>query len=134
GLNRRSSLLATGLLSLSLAFGVAIPVLLDRPAPIGLLFNLATMFVGTVIYRVYSRESSNRAAAAIVALAVGTMFLTLYSSFWGKDEPGTGGTRSFLPMLTAWLGAYGVFLLFYRIRHLTFPRSILHIGLVSYSM
>jgi len=107
---------------------------LDKPAHLGLVFHFATMFFGTLVYRLYSGELEAKTFKRVFFLALIVIVLSNLIGFYGKDEPEAGGTRSFIPMTTAWLAAYFVFLTAYRLRDLKTPRWCLHFGLISYSL
>lgn len=135
-LGRLKNSLATAVtaLSLSIVAGVAAPLILGRPGPIGIIFNLATMFFGTVLYRVHTGEIPTRRALRTGALALTAMVAILAANFAGRDDPSAGGTRSFLPMLTAWALAYALFgaTVAFRPRYILCPA--VYVGRISYSV
>jgi peptidoglycan/LPS O-acetylase OafA/YrhL len=104
--------------------------LLGRPAPLGL-FCLATMFLGTVVHRWHAGEVRLRTLAGCVATALVAGVAMLGSAageLAAADGPG------FLPMLTAWLGAYVVFGIGLALRHRTVPAALRRLGAISYSV
>lgn len=134
GLHKRTFTVTTLLLLGSIAIGVGFPVVLNRIAPIGLLFNFATMFVGTVFYRVYTNTLPQRALWVTLGLAAVSIALTLGVNFYGRDRAEMGGTQSFLPMLTAWMGAYALFTLSFFTRVRFTNRLLIYFGTISYSI
>lgn len=73
-----------------------LPLAFGQRFPIGIIRYLATMFVGTVAYRVYNRELRTRPALVMmIATTVGS--------------PSDGGTWAYLHFMTAGVAAYLVF-------------------------
>jgi peptidoglycan/LPS O-acetylase OafA/YrhL len=91
------------------------------------LFCLATMFLGTVVHRWHSGEVRLRTLACCVATATSAGAALLGSS-------GAAGTPGFVPMLTAWLGAYAIFGVGVALRRRAVPGWLRRLGTISYSV
>lgn len=126
GWHRRSVLLSLAASGACLAAAATAQPLLGRPAPLGL-FCLATMFLGTVVHRWHSGEVRLRTLAACVATAASAGAVLLGSA-------GAAGTPGFLPMLTAWLGAYAIFGVGVALRRRAVPGWLRRLGTISYSV
>lgn len=100
----------------------------------GLVFNLATMFIGTVYFKHANGKLSNRKLAFILVLAVITIVCVCYVNLYGKDNPKGGGDLSFIPHLTALLSAYIVFTIAYFLRTFGVNKVFLKLGEISYSL
>ena len=133
GWHRRSvalSLSASGVCLLAAA--LAEPVL-GRPAPLAL-FCLATMFTGTVFHRWHRGDVGLRTLAGCVGSAVVAGTVLLFSVLAGRERAEFGGTRSLVPMLAAWLGAYLLFCTVVALRGRSMPRPLVRLGALSYSV
>lgn len=96
-------------------------------------FWMATILVGTVLYRWYSGAVRGRTAAICVfaALAAGTTLLA--RNLW-HHEPAAGMTLSrFWPLLIAWFGGFTFCAALYCIRHRSL-RALVGLGTISYSI
>jgi peptidoglycan/LPS O-acetylase OafA/YrhL len=129
GWHRRSVVLSLTASAGCLVAAVASEPLLGRPAPLGL-FCLATMFLGTVFHRWHSGEVRLPAlvGCVVTALGAGVAMLGSTAGERGADAPG------FVPMLTAWLGAYAVFIAGVALRSRTVPGWLRRLGTISYSV
>ncbi len=134
GLLRRTVMVAALWLVLAMVAGYILPRVLAIHSGNGLFFNFATMFVGTVIYRLYKGQVNSRKAGAVLLLAAVSIVVINYSYFFGQSQPAFLGTRSFLPMITAWFGAYLVFVIGFHYRRRAINRPTLYLGRISYSV
>jgi peptidoglycan/LPS O-acetylase OafA/YrhL len=133
GLHRRSVLLSLLSAGVCLALGLGARPLLGHSAPLGL-FCVATMFTGTVVHRWHSGSVRLRTLVCclLATLAAGTAMLA--GTLLGHDQPALLGTRSFLPMLGAWVGAYAVFCAGLALRDRRPPRLLVRLGVLSYAV
>lgn len=129
-----SVLLASLWMLVATVAGFVLPRLLHAEADNGLFFDFGTMFVGTLIYRLYTASVSIRQVGAVVGLALVAILVINYSYFWGAAQPEFLGTRTFLPMLTAWTLAYVLFLLGFSLRTRKTPMFLKYLGRISYSV
>jgi peptidoglycan/LPS O-acetylase OafA/YrhL len=130
GWHRRSvalSLAASGI-CLVVAIGAA---LLGGAAPTGV-FCLATMVTGTVFYRWHSGEADLRSLLVCVLGTAIAAPAVLASALLTSPQPPEA--PQFLAMLTAWLGAYGLFALGILLRGRRVPGWLRWLGTVSYSV
>jgi peptidoglycan/LPS O-acetylase OafA/YrhL len=129
GLHRRSVALSLAASSGCLVAAALAQPLLGRPAPLGL-FCLATMFLGTVFHRWHTGEVPLRTLAACVGTSLAAGMALLASARAGLAADGA----AFLPMLTAWLGAYAVFCGGIALRRRSVPAWLRRLGTISYSV
>jgi peptidoglycan/LPS O-acetylase OafA/YrhL len=108
------------------------------PVPLGLggngLMVFSFMFVGTVFYRLYEGRVRPWMAGAIWVLFLGTIIHVAYRSYWNANWGTFHGTAVFLPMISAWTAALVVFSIGYLLRHRRWPRVLIWLGAISYSM
>ena len=116
-----------------IALALGLPALLDRHAPLGI-FNIATMFTGTLIYRYTTGAVSRAALIRGLVLAALAGVTVLGTALWGNDLLFDDGTHRFGPMLAAWVIAYVLFLLGLLIWRSGAPAPIRWLGLISYSV
>ncbi len=127
GLARRAALLAMG--------AVVVVALANRPHEMYFsLLLLGSMFVGTVLYRWTVGQVSGRTAAAVYALGVVVVVLCQYTWHVGYLEPISGETPSWLTQTATFLGAYGVFGAALLLRRARWPRVLVYLGTISYSV
>ncbi|WP_195780973.1 acyltransferase family protein [Priestia megaterium] len=100
----------------------------------GLVFYLATMFVGTVFYRYFKKEISFKTIAFTVILILSSVVLMAKVQLFGKYTTEEFGARNFLPVINAWIGAYILFILLFTFRKYKQLPSTLFLGKISYSM
>lgn len=132
GLHRRSVALSLTASAVCLALAVVARPVLDRHVPLGV-FCVVTMFAGTVVHRWHSGVVRLRTALLCVTTALASGTALLAAVLLGHDEPAALGTRSFGPMLVAWVGAYAVFGVGLVLRHRRPPRWLVRLGVVSYA-
>ncbi|MVU82998.1 acyltransferase family protein [Nocardia sp. ET3-3] len=123
----------SALAAILLAF-IAVPLVLNQPGPSVLTFGyFATMFVGTVLYRITSGEISARRGWAVFAFAVCVIFGI---SLFVKDAPDpiTGVWVTWLKQPFTIIPAYLLFAGALLLRRRSFPRPLLFLGRISYSL
>lgn len=98
------------------------------------LLLLGTMFVGTVCYRWTTGELSGRAAAATYLGSALTVALVLRVHHVGYVEPVTGARPQWWTEAATFLGAYLVFATLLLLRRHRFPRWLVYLGTISYSV
>lgn len=100
----------------------------------GLAFYLSSMFVGTIFYRLLNNETSKKTVTLIMSCVLVAILVITSSNLLGKDDPSALGTQSFIPVLSAWVMAYTVFIIFYSLRDFHQASAILYFGKISYSL
>jgi peptidoglycan/LPS O-acetylase OafA/YrhL len=133
GLTGRSTALAV--LACGGAVGLsALGRLTDHHVPLGVA-NLATMFVGTVMWRWRSGEVSTRTAWSVFALgaAAGQLVLALQLAGRGVDST-TGDPAGWAAFAAAWLLAYLLVAGGLLLPDLPWPRALVSVGLWSYAL
>jgi len=127
---RRTALVATVMCSLAIVVEVVLPVAFGTAKPVlGLVSFLATMFLGTVVYRLHTRELRWRSATPV--LAFGTLMLATTALSLPAGEHGVWG---FLDYLSGRVLALAVFLVAFALRARRVPRLLLFLGQISYSV
>lgn len=108
-------------------------VLADRHFPYGM-FHLYMMLLGWVLGEWHSQNVSTRAARVATVLATITAIACAYAAFHGRLDFSGYGTLSFIPMLTAWVGAIALFVVVLSVSSdLYVPNWLAWIGVTSYS-
>jgi peptidoglycan/LPS O-acetylase OafA/YrhL len=110
---------------------LVVPLVLNRPENFRTTcFLFATLFTGTVLYRVTTGELSAAAAAAVLAAAaVAVVLLCVTTEF--DAPPGANLRRA---EMTTYIGAYAVFVAALLARAAQFPKALLYLGTISYSL
>jgi peptidoglycan/LPS O-acetylase OafA/YrhL len=115
---------------------VTIPLVVDRPDSFFFAMLLfATMFTGTVLYRWHSGHVSGRTAAAVVVLAAAAAAVGSYVNV--KDTIATelaGAHHTWRPEALTYLAAMAVFCGALALRTRAFPRPLIYLGTISYSV
>jgi peptidoglycan/LPS O-acetylase OafA/YrhL len=120
--------------------GMAALVLVDglvfhRSLPAGRLGLMVTAFFGTVLYAIYAGRLKYRVLATLLpAVAV-----TLLVGFWFRFEVYPRSTDvtdllSFSAVTTTWALAYVFFASLFLLRHYEFPKWMIWLGRISYSL
>ena len=117
-----------------LAVGIAaavVPLVLNRPETLNTAcFFFATFFAGTALYRWTTGQVTTTAVAALVAVAA-VAIVVLVASSTVDGGPGVHLKRA---ELVTYLAAYAVFLAALAVRDARFPRVLLYLGVISYSL
>lgn len=132
GLHRRTVPLALGALVVALATHAAARAT-GHTVALGLA-NVATMFVGTVLYRVHTGALAARTGWWVYALGAAAVQLVLVLRLRGHTDSSTGGTLGLGPMVGAWAGAYALVAAAFLLRRRRVPRWLIGTGVVSYSV
>jgi peptidoglycan/LPS O-acetylase OafA/YrhL len=98
------------------------------------LMLLGTMFVGTVMYRWTSGELSGRTAWSIFVGAMLAITLGFRAYHVGYAEPITGATPQWWTEAVTFVGAYLFFGAMLLLRRHRFPRPLVYLGTISYSV
>lgn len=133
GVHRRSVQLALAAAGGAMALSAGCALVLDRPVPLGV-FDLVTMFTGTVLYRCYAGIVPRQKAALCVGVSLLSGAVVLWAGLHGHEDATELGARSLRPMALAWLGAYLVFCVGAVLWHRGAPRLLRRLGLISYSV
>ncbi|WP_181306576.1 acyltransferase [Rufibacter sp. XAAS-G3-1] len=132
---KRSTLLA--FLALASAFLVGVvgtQVLHLFESGWGLCFQLASMFVGTIYFRYMAGQVSGKTWTAVFLTALLVLVCITYFNLHHQSTPHGLGTRSFWPVTNAYLGAYVLFTFCFFLRHRSYPKPLVYLGLISYSL
>ncbi|MFE3257558.1 acyltransferase family protein [Nocardia sp. NPDC059229] len=126
--DRRSALAA-----ILLAF-ITVPLVLNQPGASVLTFGyFATMFVGTVLYRITSGEISVWRGWAVFGFAICVIFgISLFVE--PTVDPLTGAWVTWLKQPVTIIPAYLLFVAALLLRRYSFPRPLLFLGRISYSL
>ncbi|WP_162958831.1 acyltransferase family protein [Nocardia yunnanensis] len=126
--NRRMALTAIGLAFLT------VPLVLNQPGASAMTFGyFATMFVGTVLYRITSGEIAAWRGWAVFGFAIGLIFFV--STFLQPTlDPITGVWITWVKQPLTIIPAYLFFAAFLFLRRYSFPQPLLYLGRISYSL
>jgi peptidoglycan/LPS O-acetylase OafA/YrhL len=133
-LHRKSYVWAWGVLGLTVFGSVLVPLGLEKRLPMAAMFYILSMFVGTVLYRCYSKVVTKRQVVqllvAVFCVAVAGIYINyvLYQKGAGEDH------YTFLSVLTAWVMGYAFFLGVFTLRDQVFPQVFSWLGKISYSV
>ena len=135
GLLHHTERLAWAALAGLAVVGLTVPLAADRHAPFSTGFYLATMFIGTAC----ARYTAGTLPARRLAALIGGAALVAVVGAWANYErvPGPSATDAafgLVPAVLPWFVAYSAFLLALRFRTRRYPRALLALGLVSYSV
>lgn len=125
----RTAPVAVGLIIMALLVETILPLFGGVRYPVGSVSFLATMFCGTLAYRLSSGEVSQRTGISILALGFVMVTLTALGNPWGP-----GGIWSQMHLLTARVAAFIVFGLAFAWRGRHIHSSALYLGRISYSL
>ncbi|MFJ4652677.1 acyltransferase family protein [Nocardia sp. NPDC088792] len=126
---RRSAITAV------LLAAIAIPLVLNQPGPSGYSAVIfATMFVGTVLYRMTAGEITPKLGWRVFWLAVfvilGLKLLQLHPTV----DPATGASVTWRKEAFTLIAAYLLFAAALQLRRHSFPRPLLFLGRISFSL
>ncbi|SOD93765.1 acyltransferase family protein [Blastococcus haudaquaticus] len=108
---------------------------LNRPNDLWFsLLLLASMFTGTVLYRYDIGELPKRTAAAVFCFAVVGITLVMYCYQVGAPDPETGATPRWWTEAGTFVSAYLVFGALFLLRRFAYPRVLVYLGTISYSV
>jgi peptidoglycan/LPS O-acetylase OafA/YrhL len=127
GLGRQVALVAMG--------AVVVVALANRPHGMyNSLLLLGSMFVGTVLYRWTAGQVSGRTAATVYSLGLVVIGLAQYTWHFGYTEPLSGQTPQWWTEAGTFAGAYLVFGAALLLRSYRWPRPLVYLGTISYSV
>lgn len=118
-----------------LAVNVVSAVAMHRTLSAGRLGLIVIAFYGTLLYRYLAgkeRLANVVALALALVVAFGITFWLHYSVY--PVDTGEGYTRSSLGSDISWLAGAMVFATFFLLRRMEFPRPLLWLGRISYSL
>jgi peptidoglycan/LPS O-acetylase OafA/YrhL len=92
------------------------------------------MFTGTVVHRWHDGTVRLRTLVLCVAVALASGLSLLAGTLLGHEQPAALGTRSFVPMAGAWVGAYVLFFAGVALRRGGAPRWLRRLGVISYAV
>lgn len=104
-----------------------------RSIPAGRLGLLVTAFVGTTIFRLYSKQVEKKTVYSLLAATLVTLLIGFWFRFHQYPSKGEDGWN-LLGVSASWVLAYVLFGSLYALRNRSFPRWILWLGRISYSL
>jgi peptidoglycan/LPS O-acetylase OafA/YrhL len=133
-LHRRSVRIAWMVSTVIAVFAILIPLIAHRRVPLAGLFYILCLTVGTSIYRNFNGEASNGSLIALLSFIAVSIPVAVYLNYVliKKDDPLEH--YSFWAVLAPWSTAYIVFLISYLLRTHSFPRALVWLGTISYSV
>ena len=133
-LQRRIAPVALVLLLIPIVLGQIVPAVQGLPttgAFVGLHYSLGTMFLGSVAYHYHTGQVGRRAAGAFALFA--PLALLVATAPWGAAGGGAG-VEWLNGQVVGWLVGYAAALALFAGRQCRFPRPLLYIGTISYSL
>jgi peptidoglycan/LPS O-acetylase OafA/YrhL len=113
----------------------AVLMLANRPHEMYFsLILIGTMFVGTVMYRMTTGDVSPKTAWSVFLAAMAAIALLFRAYHIGYAEPVTGVTPQWWTEAVTFLGAYVFFGFMLMLRRHEFPRVLVYLGTISYSV
>jgi peptidoglycan/LPS O-acetylase OafA/YrhL len=128
GMIKRTVLVTVALILAAILVEAILPLIFGLRFPIGIISFVATLFTGTVFYRLHSGEISRRTAGLVVGLSIVMLIVTAIV------EPAGDGMGRYLNFITARVAACLVFGAAFLLRSRSLPRFVLYLGTVSYSI
>ena len=114
---------------------VIVALVMNRPEPMWqALLLFATMFVGTVLYRYTTGEVTGRTAGAVLGVGVAAVLAVHALHLAPHREPTTGALLTWRSESLTFVVAYLVFGLGLLLRFRAFPRWLVFLGTISYSV
>jgi peptidoglycan/LPS O-acetylase OafA/YrhL len=95
---------------------------------------IASMFLGTVLYRYDTGQIARRVAGSVFAFVVGGIVVIQYCYHVGAPEATTGTIPSWWTEALTFVSAYLVFGGLFLLRRRSFPRVLVYLGTISYSV
>jgi peptidoglycan/LPS O-acetylase OafA/YrhL len=133
-INRRSLFIAW-LASIALAtLATSVPLILGRRVPLAGLFYFVCLAMGTTIYRNFTGEASGRSVFALLCFVALSTPLEIYCNYVLIKKADPLEHYHLCAVLAPWSSAYVVFLASYLFRACRFPRILVGLGTVSYSV
>lgn len=127
-LNEKSLSIALIMLGLSVLNGVTIG------KAFGIAFYFATFFIGTMFYRYWAHQAKRSTTLFVLLTSIVSIIAITSFVLLGKDDPNSMGTHSFLPVTSAWIGAYLFFWIGLLFSKSTMPKGLTYLGKISYSI
>jgi peptidoglycan/LPS O-acetylase OafA/YrhL len=128
----------TGTLRRSAALTILVLILLlflNRPHDLWFsLLLLASMFLGTTLYRYDAGAIAGRTAALTFGFAVVSVIVVEYCYQVGVAEPVTGAVPRWWTEAGTFVSAYLVFGALFLLRRHSFPKFLVYLGTISYSV
>jgi peptidoglycan/LPS O-acetylase OafA/YrhL len=127
---RRAQVVAIGLSA------VLVPLVLNRNESWWFaMMMFGTMFTGTVLYRWHRGQVSLRLAAIVLACAVAAMLIGSVLNVEDRIDPSVANAHhTWRPEFATYLAAIALFAAALALRHLSFPRLLIYLGTISYSI
>jgi peptidoglycan/LPS O-acetylase OafA/YrhL len=114
--------------------GVLAPLILHRRLPLAGLFYFLCLFVGTCIYRNFTGEASSRAVAALVSCVLLAAVAEVYCNYVVVKKVDSAEIFTFWAVFLPWSAAYTLLLGGYLLKSWRFPRTLVWLGAISYSV
>lgn len=131
GLAQRSLPIAWIALTITALAGIALPFLIHHRTPFAGLFSITTLYVGTVLFRLYTGKVEKRQVALLIAA---TLVVAALGSFMNYRTYTNTDQIALPAALFPWISAYGLFLLAFSQRARSFSPILIWLGSISYSM
>ncbi len=128
----------TGRMNQTVALGVTVLILmlfLNRPHDLWFsILLIASMFLGTTLYRYDTGELGGRTAAFTFGFAVVAVVVVEYCYQVGAPEPVTGAIPRWWTEAGTFVSAYLLFGALFLLRRFSYPKVLVYLGTISYSV
>ncbi|RPI08249.1 MAG: acyltransferase, partial [Actinobacteria bacterium] len=125
----------TGRIVAGVLTALAVPLVLNRPEPLWFaLLVLGTMFVGTVLYRATTGQIPGWVGGAVFGFAMVMIVLVEWVREVSFVEPTTGAVTNWRAESLTFVVAYLVFGGALLLRRFHFPKVLVWLGAISYSL
>jgi len=135
GLLNKSRLIAWGVTLLSIAIFLVCLFVIHRPAPFGRLLLLVVAFAASYLHLVFVGKCKLSGFLYFLPILLFAIALGAWLRFEAYPPDRSSEIAfTFLCVVISWFSAIGVFFVLFFVRNLQFPRFLLYLGTISYSL
>lgn len=133
-LHKKSYLSAWVVLGVMLFSNVLVPVKIERRLPMAGMFDILSMFVGTVFYRYYSSLISKSQLVRLLVVVAGVTIVGVYINYVLYKKQDYTDQFTFSAVMLPWVLGYIFFIGAFTFRNINFPSLFSWLGKISYSV
>jgi len=132
-LHKKSYIWAWSVLILTVVASVLLPLKLHQRLPMAAIFYILSMFVGTVLYRYYSKVVTKRQVIQLLFTVFCVAVVGVYINYVLYKKL-NGDNYTFTSVIASWTAGYAFFLGAFILRDRVFPKVFSWLGQISYSV